>query len=193
MQTGAETLEMLVIGRVILGLGIGLSQQSMPLFLTESAPFNLRGSMFITNQLASATGNFAAQMINYKMKNYAVSPGENGWRISLGLAGEREGGEGGQGDSLSIEQVGELGQHRHKLSVRFTIHTYATPDPTLIFTLTAVPALIFTIGICCISDTPNSLVERGQLEAARTTLVRYRGVSSSWMAVRGRRWSGTAG
>ena len=42
---------MLVIGRVILGLGIGLSQQSMPLFLTESAPFNLRGSMFITNQV----------------------------------------------------------------------------------------------------------------------------------------------
>ena len=75
MQTGAENLEMLVIGRVILGLGIGLSQQSMPLFLTESAPFNLRGSMFITNQLASVTGNFAAQMINYKMNELLGQPG----------------------------------------------------------------------------------------------------------------------
>ena len=94
MQTGAENLEMLVLGRVILGLGIGLSLQSMPLFLAESAPFNLRGSMFITNQLASVTGNFAAQMINYKMKNYAVNPGENGWRISLGLAGQKREGKG---------------------------------------------------------------------------------------------------
>ena len=50
-QAGAENLVMLVLGRVILGLGIGLSQQSMPLFLTESAPFNLRGSMFIANQV----------------------------------------------------------------------------------------------------------------------------------------------
>ena len=48
--------------------------------------------MIAWSQIASVIGNFAAQMINYKMKNYSVAPGENGWRLSLGLAGEELGG-----------------------------------------------------------------------------------------------------
>ena len=29
-------------------------------------------------------------MINYKMRNYSINPGDNGWRLSLGLAGETQ-------------------------------------------------------------------------------------------------------
>ena len=54
-----------------------------PLYLSEMAPFKLRGALNLLFQLAVTIGIFAAQAINLgtaKMEN-------DGWRVSLALGG----------------------------------------------------------------------------------------------------------
>ncbi|GAB4851314.1 Sugar transport protein 10 [Ancistrocladus abbreviatus] len=79
----AQNIEMLIIGRVFLGFGVGFCNQSVPVYLSEMAPAKIRGALNIGFQLATTIGIVAANLINYgtaKMNN------DYGWRISLGLA-----------------------------------------------------------------------------------------------------------
>jgi MFS family permease len=55
----------LVVGRIILGIGVGFATQATPLYLSEMAPYNMRGALNILFQLAVTIGIFAAQLINY--------------------------------------------------------------------------------------------------------------------------------
>lgn len=80
----AINLEMLIIGRLLLGVGVGFANQSVPLYLSEMAPAKIRGALNIGFQLAVTIGILAANIVNYatpKLKNGI------GWRLSLGLAG----------------------------------------------------------------------------------------------------------
>ncbi|XP_024382260.1 sugar transport protein 7 isoform X2 [Physcomitrium patens] len=73
---------MLIIGRMLLGAGVGFANQSVPLYLSEMAPARLRGGLNIMFQLATTIGILAANIINYgtdKLHSW-------GWRLSLGLA-----------------------------------------------------------------------------------------------------------
>ncbi|KAL4186109.1 hypothetical protein AMTRI_Chr09g32140 [Amborella trichopoda] len=79
----AQNVAMLIIGRILLGIGVGFANQSVPLYLSEMAPPKLRGALNIMFQLAITVGILMANLINYgtnKMK------GDIGWRVSLGLA-----------------------------------------------------------------------------------------------------------
>lgn len=80
----AINLEMLIIGRLFLGVGVGFTNQSVPLYLSEMAPAKIRGALNIGFQLAVTIGILAANLVNYatpKLQNGI------GWRLSLGLAG----------------------------------------------------------------------------------------------------------
>lgn len=55
--------------------------QATPLYLSEMAPFRLRGALNIMFQLAVTIGILAAQLINYGTQH--IKP--YGWRISLGM------------------------------------------------------------------------------------------------------------
>lgn len=80
----AINLEMLIIGRLLLGLGVGFANQSVPLYLSEMAPAKIRGALNICFQLAITIGILVANLVNYatqKLQNGI------GWRFSLGLAG----------------------------------------------------------------------------------------------------------
>jgi MFS transporter, SP family, sugar:H+ symporter len=57
--------------------------QATPLYLSEMAPFKMRGALNIMFQLAVTIGILAAQLINYGTINIAGY----GWRISLALGG----------------------------------------------------------------------------------------------------------
>eukprot|EP00878_Enallax_costatus_P014909 GHUV01015609.1.p1 GENE.GHUV01015609.1~~GHUV01015609.1.p1 ORF type:complete len:409 (+),score=53.56 GHUV01015609.1:908-2134(+) len=83
LVASAFSLAQLVIGRIILGFGVGFATQATPLFLSEMAPYNLRGALNILFQLAVTIGIFVAQLINYGTQN--LQPW--GWRLSLALAG----------------------------------------------------------------------------------------------------------
>lgn len=72
---------MLILGRILLGCGVGFANQSVPLFLSEMAPYNLRGALNIMFQLATTIGILSAQLINYGTQFV-----DWGWRLSLALA-----------------------------------------------------------------------------------------------------------
>ncbi len=69
LVAAAFSIAMLIVGRLVLGLGVGLATQATPLYLTEMAPHNLRGALNIMFQLAVTIGIFAAQLINYGTLN----------------------------------------------------------------------------------------------------------------------------
>ncbi|GAA0157606.1 secondary carrier transporter [Lithospermum erythrorhizon] len=82
LNASAVNLAMLLLGRIMLGVGIGFGNQAVPLYLSEMAPTHLRGALNMMFQLATTLGIFTANMINYgtsKLHRW-------GWRLSLGLA-----------------------------------------------------------------------------------------------------------
>ena len=83
LVAAAVNVPMLVVGRIVLGVGVGFAAQVTPLYLTEMAPHNVRGALNLCFQMAVTIGIFAAQMINYGTLNLP----QYGWRISLALGG----------------------------------------------------------------------------------------------------------
>ncbi|KAL4190701.1 hypothetical protein AMTRI_Chr07g26070 [Amborella trichopoda] len=83
LTAAAVNLPMLIIGRILLGLGIGFANQAVPLFLSESTPSKWRGSLNILFQLLITVGILIANLVNYRTSS--LHPW--GWRLSLGLAG----------------------------------------------------------------------------------------------------------
>ncbi|KAI3469551.1 hypothetical protein Pfo_026214 [Paulownia fortunei] len=78
----AEAKWMLILGRILFGIGVGFGNEAVPLFLTEIAPIQHRGAVNILFQLFVTIGIFIANLINYGTS--MIHP--NGWRVSLGLA-----------------------------------------------------------------------------------------------------------
>ncbi|KAJ0974876.1 hypothetical protein J5N97_016841 [Dioscorea zingiberensis] len=79
----ARDIAMLIIGRILLGVGVGFANQSVPLYLSEMAPAHLRGMLNVGFQLMITIGILAANAINYGTSQIKAGWG---WRISLGLA-----------------------------------------------------------------------------------------------------------
>jgi sugar porter (SP) family MFS transporter len=84
LNGAATNLMMLIMGRLLLGVGVGFANQSVPLYLSEMAPANLRGMLNIGFQLMTTIGILSANLINYATVSIE---GGWGWRIGLGLAG----------------------------------------------------------------------------------------------------------
>ncbi|CAI9755143.1 unnamed protein product [Fraxinus pennsylvanica] len=121
----AQHVWMLIVGRILLGFGIGFANQSVPLYLSEMAPYKYRGALNIGFQLSITIGILVANVLNYF---FAKIHGGWGWRLSLGGA--------------------------------------------------MVPALIITVGSLVLPETPNSMIERGNRDEARTKLQRIRGITN---------------
>ncbi|KAH0467165.1 hypothetical protein IEQ34_004403 [Dendrobium chrysotoxum] len=79
----AQDLGMLIVGRILLGCGVGFANQAVPLFLSEIAPTRIRGGLNILFQLNITIGILFANLINYGTSK--IQPW--GWRLSLALAG----------------------------------------------------------------------------------------------------------
>ncbi|CAL5045644.1 unnamed protein product [Urochloa decumbens] len=75
---------MVILGRVLLGVGLGFANQAVPLYLSEMAPARLRGAFSNGFQLSVGVGALAANVINFGTEKIA---GGWGWRVSLALAG----------------------------------------------------------------------------------------------------------
>ncbi|KAL6198068.1 hypothetical protein ACLB2K_027860 [Fragaria x ananassa] len=83
INAAAKAVWMLILGRIFLGFGIGFSNQSVPLYLSEMAPSKFRGALNIGFQLSITIGILAANLLNYF---FAKIKGGWGWRLSLGGA-----------------------------------------------------------------------------------------------------------
>ncbi|TKW29985.1 hypothetical protein SEVIR_2G004300v4 [Setaria viridis] len=83
LNGAAENVAMLIIGRILLGVGVGFANQSVPVYLSEMAPARLRGMLNIGFQLMITIGILAAELINYGTNKIKAG---YGWRVSLALA-----------------------------------------------------------------------------------------------------------
>lgn len=82
LNAAAQNLAMLIIGRILLGIGIGFGNQAVPLYLSEMAPPKIRGSANNLFQLTTCLGILVANVLNFFTNK--IHPW--GWRLSLGLA-----------------------------------------------------------------------------------------------------------
>ncbi|KAL0292507.1 UNVERIFIED_CONTAM: Hexose carrier protein HEX6 [Sesamum calycinum] len=78
----AYNVYMLILGRVLLGVGLGFTNQSVPLYLAEMAPSTYRGAFNIAFQICVSAGQISATVINYGTVRIK---GGWGWRISIGM------------------------------------------------------------------------------------------------------------
>lgn len=84
LGAAAINVYMLILGRVLLGIGVGFGNQSVPLYLSEMAPPRYRGAINNGFQLSVSLGVLSANLVNYGTEK--VISGGWGWRISLGMA-----------------------------------------------------------------------------------------------------------
>jgi MFS transporter, SP family, galactose:H+ symporter len=76
----APTDGVLLLGRLVVGIGIGFSSVVAPLYISEVAPATIRGGLVSLYQFAITIGILAAYVVDY-----ALSHGGE-WRWMLGLA-----------------------------------------------------------------------------------------------------------
>ncbi|HEV7207461.1 MAG TPA: MFS transporter, partial [Mycobacteriales bacterium] len=76
----AQDLTWLLIGRFIIGAGVGAASFGVPLYIGELAPPARRGGLVSINQLFITVGILVSQLVAYFLA------GSGDWRISIGLA-----------------------------------------------------------------------------------------------------------
>lgn len=80
----APNVTIMVIGRILLGFGVGAAATTCPLYLAEMAPAHRRGRMVTINELMIVTGQFLAFAINALLDATIKDP--HVWRWMLAVA-----------------------------------------------------------------------------------------------------------
>ncbi|RXM31592.1 Proton myo-inositol cotransporter [Acipenser ruthenus] len=82
MLSVAPSKEILLVGRIVVGLGIGVASMTVPVYIAESAPTHLRGRLVTINTLFITGGQLFASVIDGA---FSYLP-KDGWRYMLGLS-----------------------------------------------------------------------------------------------------------
>ncbi|KAI3405747.2 ITR1 [Candida oxycetoniae] len=80
VQLVSKTVWTMIVGRFILGWGVGIASMIAPLMLSELAPSKYRGRLIVTNVMFITGGQLVAYLINWGLTRVA-----HGWRVSVGL------------------------------------------------------------------------------------------------------------
>lgn len=81
VMAAAMDLTVLIIGRVLAGIGIGLASQTVPVYIAESAPESIRGTLVSIDVLLITGGQFVSYVVD---AIFLDVPGN--WRWMLGLS-----------------------------------------------------------------------------------------------------------
>ncbi|XP_010243155.1 PREDICTED: inositol transporter 4-like [Nelumbo nucifera] len=73
---------MIIIGRILVGLGVGMASMTAPLYISEASPARIRGALVSINGLLITGGQLVSYLINLA---FTKVPGT--WRWMLGVAG----------------------------------------------------------------------------------------------------------
>ena len=76
----ATHVSLILIGRFIIGIAIGMGSYAAPLYIAELSPHNLRGALVSLNQLAITIGILCSYIINY-----VFTSTHNTWRIMFAI------------------------------------------------------------------------------------------------------------
>ncbi|KAG6615957.1 putative proton myo-inositol cotransporter [Phytophthora cinnamomi] len=77
----AGTFVVLLVGRLIVGVGIGCASMTVPLYIAEASPPQIRGRLVSLNSAMITGGQFFASVLDALLADTA-----GGWRYMLGLA-----------------------------------------------------------------------------------------------------------
>lgn len=116
----ANEVYAILIGRVFIGLAIGMGSYTAPLYIAEISPVELRGGLVSLNQLMITIGIFCSYLINYAFTNM-----DGSWRWMFGIG--------------------------------------------------FIPALLLSIGMIFLPESPRFLAKQNRLNEAITTLRQLRG------------------
>ncbi|ELY78597.1 sugar transporter [Natrinema pallidum DSM 3751] len=77
----APTVEILIVGRIVDGIGVGFASVVGPLYISEISPPKIRGSLVSLNQLTITSGILIAYLVNFAF----AGGGEWRWMLGLGM------------------------------------------------------------------------------------------------------------
>ena len=80
LEALAPGIVILVVGRLVVGFGVGVASVAAPLYASEQAPTHLRGRFVSTYQLAITIGIFIAYLVDQALINNDM------WRVMLGVS-----------------------------------------------------------------------------------------------------------
>lgn len=80
----APSVGILIVGRVLDGVGIGFASVVGPLYIAEIAPTKIRGSLVTLNNVAITGGILVSYITNQLIASMAIGAGLT-WRVMLGL------------------------------------------------------------------------------------------------------------
>jgi SP family myo-inositol transporter-like MFS transporter 13 len=72
----------LILGRLVVGLAVGIASMVVPVYIAEIAPKDLRAAMVSVNVLSITSGQFFSYLVNY----WLSFTGNDCWRAMLGVA-----------------------------------------------------------------------------------------------------------
>ncbi|OVA04606.1 Sugar/inositol transporter [Macleaya cordata] len=82
VMAAAPNAYVLIIGRLLVGLGIGAASVTAPVYIAEASPSEIRGGLVSTNVLMITSGQFLSYLVNLA---FTEVPGT--WRWMLGVSG----------------------------------------------------------------------------------------------------------
>jgi SP family myo-inositol transporter-like MFS transporter 13 len=82
LMSMADSVLALIVGRCVVGIGLGLASSTVPVYISECAPRAFRGRLLTVFGVITVTGQAIAYLTAYFL--YQVDPVE-GWRWMLGL------------------------------------------------------------------------------------------------------------
>ena len=78
MATAPE-IWVLIVGRALVGIGVGVASQIVPLYISEIAPVEIRGKLISFNNFMITAGQLSSSLLVFPMRP--------NWRLMLGAAG----------------------------------------------------------------------------------------------------------
>ncbi|KAM3342055.1 hypothetical protein P3S68_027021 [Capsicum galapagoense] len=105
LNAAAVHISMLILGRFLLGLGVRFANQSVPIYLSEIAPYKYRGTFNVLFQLAITLGILTANIVNFLTNKI---PGGWGWRVSLGGAAFVDRQRKHRGSRAALKKIREI-------------------------------------------------------------------------------------
>lgn len=82
LMATADSYVALLVGRMVVGLGVGIASSTVPLYIAELAPQARRGQLVAANNAAIVIGQVVASVVDG-----IFSEVTEGWRFMLGLGG----------------------------------------------------------------------------------------------------------
>ncbi|KAI0497144.1 hypothetical protein KFK09_023472 [Dendrobium nobile] len=81
LSTTAQSVEAMLIGRLLAGIGIGITSAVVPLYISEISPTEIRGALGSVNQLFICIGILAALVVGLPLSGNPIW-----WRSMFGIA-----------------------------------------------------------------------------------------------------------